>query len=452
MNTLLLRAIVALTFILTGVMRPEAAIRSEWIDYKHGQTELRGYLAYDDTMKTPGPGVLVVHEWWGLNDYARNRVTQLARLGYVAFALDMYGEGVLAKTSRQAGKLAGTFKGDRALMRQRARAGLEVLRAHERVDKERVAAIGYCFGGTVALELARAGAPLSGVVSFHGGLDTPRPGDARNIRGSVLVLHGADDPNVNLAEVAAFEEEMRAAGVDWQLVKYADAVHSFTNPSSGNDKSRGVAYHEKADERSWQAMKQFLTEVLGSPEPPARVRPLLIGDAVPDIDLSTPEGKPFDLRGAISKAPTVLIFYRGGWCPYCNIHLGQLQRIEPDLVQMGYQILAISPDRPEELKPTIEKHALRYTLLSDSKMRAAKSFGIAFTVDAETLRKYQGYGIDLEKASGEGHHMLPVPSVFIADTDNIIQFSYVNRNYKIRLDSDVLLGAARSALSPQRKK
>ena len=146
-------------------------------------------------------------------------------------------------------------------MRTRAAAGLEVLRKQPLVDVQRLAAIGYCFGGTTVLELARSGADLAGVVSFHGDLTTPNPEDAKNIKGKILVLHGADDPFVPPAQVAAFEDEMRHANVDWELVKYGDAVHSFTNPGAGNDKSRGAPYNAKADQRSWEAMRTFFNEI-----------------------------------------------------------------------------------------------------------------------------------------------------------------------------------------------
>lgn len=238
-----------------------AELRTETIEYKHGDTVLEGYLAYDNAIKGKRPGVLVVHEWWGNNAYSKRRAEQLAKLGYVAFALDMYGKGIVAKDAKEAGALAGIYRNDRKLMRERANAGLEVLRKHELTDTKRMAAIGYCFGGTTILELARSGAPLAGFVSFHGGLDTPDPKDAVNIKGKVLVLHGGDDPFVTADHVTAFEEEMRKAGIDWQVYIYGGAVHSFTNPDSGNDKSKGLAYDEKADRRSWEAMKMFFAEI-----------------------------------------------------------------------------------------------------------------------------------------------------------------------------------------------
>jgi dienelactone hydrolase len=248
-----------LLFFATAV--GSAAVKTEVIEYKQGDTTCEGFLAYDDALKDRRPGVLIVHEWTGLNDYAKQRAEQLAKMGYVAFALDIYGKGVRASNPMEAAKLAAIYKGDRKLMRARAAAGLEVLKKQPLTDPGRVAVIGYCFGGTTALELARSGADVVGVVSFHGGLDTPTPEDAKNIKGKVLVLHGADDPHVPAKDVAAFEEEMRKGGVDWQLIKYGGAVHTFTRPSAGSDTSTGSAYNEKADKRSWQAMQDFFAEI-----------------------------------------------------------------------------------------------------------------------------------------------------------------------------------------------
>jgi dienelactone hydrolase len=239
----------------------QATLRTEVVEYRHGDIVLEGYLAYDDAVEGKRPGIIVVHEWWGLNPYARMRTEQLAKLGYIAFAIDMYGKGVRAKDPAEAGSLSGIYRGNRPLMRSRANAGLEVLRNHPLANVNRIAAIGYCFGGTVVLEMARSGAELAGVVSFHGGLSTPNPNDTKNIKGKVLVLHGADDPTVPPDQVIAFQDELRKAGVDWQMVSYGGAVHSFTNPETGNDPSRGAAYNEKADKRSWEAMKTFFGEI-----------------------------------------------------------------------------------------------------------------------------------------------------------------------------------------------
>ncbi len=233
---------------------------TQTIPYRHGDVQLEGYLVYDDRFEGARPGVLVVHEWWGLNDYARERADQLARMGYVAFALDMYGKGVVAETREQAAKLSGQLKGT-PLLRTRAQAGLDVLRRQERVDPQRIAAIGFCFGGTTVLELAYSGADLKGVVSFHGGLVTPSPEDLKRTRAALLVLHGADDPFVPPAQVDALEAALRDSSVDWHLVIYGDAVHAFTNPAAGKDKSAGAAYNEKAARRSWEHMQLFFREL-----------------------------------------------------------------------------------------------------------------------------------------------------------------------------------------------
>ena len=254
----ILRGLIMSVLIASG---SHAEVRLERIDYRHGDTLLEGYLAYDDSMLGKRPGVLVVHEWWGLNDYAKRRAEQLARLGYVAFALDMYGKGKVTTDPKVAGEWASIFRNDRQLCRARAAAGLGVLKSKTLVDPARITAVGYCFGGMVVLEMARGGADLKGVVSFHGGLATPNPADARNIKGKVLVLHGADDSFESPAEIAAFQDEMRKAGVDWQMVYYGGAVHGFTNPEAGNAGIKGVAYNEAADRRSWLAMRDFFNEI-----------------------------------------------------------------------------------------------------------------------------------------------------------------------------------------------
>jgi dienelactone hydrolase len=237
-----------------------AAVQTKTVEYKQGDQVLEGYLAWNDAVTGPRPGVLVVHEWTGLGDYVQMRCRKLAELGYVAFAADIYGKGI-RPTVQEAGALAGKYKKDQKLMRDRVNAGLAELRGNPMCDPKRIAAIGYCFGGTCVLELARSGADVAGVVSFHGGLSTANPADAKNIHGKVLVLHGGDDPHVTPKEVEAFQDEMRNAGVDWQFVAYGGAVHAYTNPSAGSDKSRGAAYNAAADRRSWEAMKAFFAEI-----------------------------------------------------------------------------------------------------------------------------------------------------------------------------------------------
>lgn len=238
-----------------------AKVQTKTIEYKQGDVVLQGYLAWDDAVSGKRPGIVVFHEWTGLGKYVQMRCEKLAALGYVAFGADIYGKGVRPANPQDAAATSGIYSKDRALMRARAQAGLDVLKSQPNVDVTRMAAIGYCFGGKCALELARSGAPIVGTVTFHGALDTPNPGDAKNIKGKVLALHGAADPFVTADQVAAFEKEMTDAGVDWELTKYSGAVHAFTNPDAGNDPSKGAAYNAEADARSWEAMKAFFAEI-----------------------------------------------------------------------------------------------------------------------------------------------------------------------------------------------
>jgi len=238
-----------------------AAIHTETVEYQQGDATLEGYLAYDDAITAKRPGVLIVHQWMGLGDYEKKRAEMLAQLGYVAFCADIYGKGIRPASVAEAGAQAGKYKGDRALLRRRVNAGLDTLKTNDLVDTRHVAAIGYCFGGTTVLELARSGADLAGVVSFHGGLDSPTPADGKNIKCKVLCCHGADDPFEKPADLAAFEKEMRDAQVDWRLYQYGGAVHSFTDWTATGSLP-GAKYNERADHRSWNDMKQFFIEIL----------------------------------------------------------------------------------------------------------------------------------------------------------------------------------------------
>ncbi|HEV2693759.1 MAG TPA: dienelactone hydrolase family protein [Verrucomicrobiae bacterium] len=246
--------------LLLGVISTQAAIQSKTIDYKQGDTTLEGVLVWDDAVTGPRPGVLIVHQWLGLTAYEKHRAEMLAQLGYVAFCADIYGKDVHPKDTTEAGALAGKYKGDRTLLRARVTAGLDELKKSKLVDTARIAAIGYCFGGTTVIELARSGADIKGVVSFHGGLDSPTPADGKNIKTKVLALAGADDPFQKAEDLTAFESEMREAKVDWQIVFYGGAVHSFTQPDPGFVNA-GAKYNERADKRSWADMKQFFGEI-----------------------------------------------------------------------------------------------------------------------------------------------------------------------------------------------
>lgn len=240
----------------------QAALVTKEIHYQDGSAALTGYLAYDDSIKAPAPGVLIVHEWWGHNDYVRSRAEQIARLGYVAFALDMYGTGVKGETPDEASKLSEPFYNDRDLMRRRAMAGLDVLRSQPNVDVKNLGIFGYCFGGTVALELARAGTDLKGVVSFHGGLDTPKPAVPAMVKAQVLALNGGADPFVPQEEKDKFIAEMTAAGVTYRSIDYPGVKHAFTNPAAtetGKKYNIPVAYDETADKASWKEMEDFFT-------------------------------------------------------------------------------------------------------------------------------------------------------------------------------------------------
>ncbi|MEO8663891.1 MAG: dienelactone hydrolase family protein [Ignavibacteria bacterium] len=243
------------------IMTARSEIITADVEYKIGDVTLQGYIAYDNNNTGKRPGVLIVHQWKGLTDYEKMRARQLAELGYFAFAADIYGKGVRPTTPQEAGEQSGKFSKDRVLFRERLVAGLDEMKMQPFVDANNIAAIGYCFGGGGVLELARTGADLKGVVSFHGSLKNPNPQDAKNIKGRVLVLHGAIDPYVPEEDVVVFKKEMEDANVDYILTEYSGAVHSFTIQTEGTDISKGAAYNEKADKRSWDSMKDFFAEI-----------------------------------------------------------------------------------------------------------------------------------------------------------------------------------------------
>lgn len=251
----------ALQTVLDREPEPSGGVVGTEVDYEADGVRFRGYLAVPRDAEGRLPGVLVVHDWLGVTDATRMRCDMLARIGYAAFAADVYGADV-RPSEADAADVAGRFYGDQETWRARVGAALARLAEEPAVDPERLAAIGYCFGGSSALQLARTGAPLRSVVSFHGGLQTGPEGEAQRIEAAVLVLTGGSDPHVPVESVTAFEDELRAVpAVDWQVVTYSGAMHAFTVPTADTPEY-GAAYDERADRRSWTAMKDFFAETL----------------------------------------------------------------------------------------------------------------------------------------------------------------------------------------------
>lgn len=255
----------AVGLLVGGVFAPGSSMAQPItgsLAYEHGGVALEAYIARPAEVEGPTPGVLVAHAWWGQGEYARHRARQLAELGYIAVALDMYGKGVYTDDPAEAGQLARTFYNDRELFRSRAAAGLAMLKQQPDVDPDRCAAIGYCFGGTTVLELAYSGAELAGVVSFHGSLLPPRENtpDAEDIRGAVLIAHGQADPFYSNGQLLEVVNALQAAEVDTTTVLYSGAVHSFTDPTATGE-LEGAKYDRAADLRSWEHMKTFFQEV-----------------------------------------------------------------------------------------------------------------------------------------------------------------------------------------------
>jgi len=258
------RLFVAVLLVAGGLISGCATIHKQPVEYRANGTVLKGYLAYDPSIKGRRPGVLVVHEWWGLNDYARRRADMLAKLGYTALAVDMYGDGRQARHPDEAGKFAGQVRKNMGLAKARFMAAYDLLRAQPTVDPDRIAAIGYCFGGGVVLEMARRGVPLDAVVSFHGSLAPVQPAQPGMVKAKLLVLTGGADKFVPPEQVAKFRREMDQAGADYRVVVYPGALHSFTNPQAdayGKKFNLPLAYNAEADQASWQAMQQLFKQV-----------------------------------------------------------------------------------------------------------------------------------------------------------------------------------------------
>lgn len=241
----------------------QAAVVGNEVSYQAGDTVMKGYLAYDDAVIGKRPGILVVHEWWGHNTYARKRADMLAELGYTALAVDMYGDGRTADHPDNAGKFATAVRQDQDMMQARFNAARHYLNSNETVDPELNAAIGYCFGGSVVLSMARSGADLDGVVSFHGSLGGLPP-ISDKVTAKVLVANGADDPFVGKDSIDIFKEDMEMAGVDFEFINYPGAKHSFTSPEAniyGEKFGLPLEYNAEADKASWQKMQKFLDSI-----------------------------------------------------------------------------------------------------------------------------------------------------------------------------------------------
>lgn len=239
-----------------------AEVQTKTIKYQDGATECVGFLAWDDAVEGKRPGVLVVHEWWGLNDYARNRAKELAKLGYIAFAADMYGEGKTVDHPKDAGEMAGKVRANVDAWRKRAQAGLNVLTSQPQCDASKLAAIGYCFGGSTALQLAYTGADLDAVATFHAALPTPSEAEAKAIKPRILVCHGADDKFIPDEAIKAFKGALDKAGAKYEFIAYPGAVHSFTVKDAGRHGSPGMQYQEAADKDSWDRMVKLFAETL----------------------------------------------------------------------------------------------------------------------------------------------------------------------------------------------
>ena len=253
--------VIALVLGLYGPVSATPKIKGEAVEYSAPGVVMKGYLAYDENIKVKRPGVLVVHEWWGLNNYARRRASMLAELGYTALAVDMYGEGKQAMHPDDAGKFSSELMKNFDTAKTRFMAALDYIKQQPTVDPARVAAIGYCFGGGIVLNMARQGVDLKGVASFHGNLTAIKRAEPGSVKARILVLNGADDKFITPEQVEAFKQEMKAAGVDYRFISYPGAVHSFTNPDADTYARKynlPLGYNAGADRKSWEELKRFL--------------------------------------------------------------------------------------------------------------------------------------------------------------------------------------------------
>jgi dienelactone hydrolase len=263
-NLLIKLAVFTWVLGMISIAMAEPKIVGKTVEYSAQGVVMKGYLAYDENIQGKRPGVLVVHEWWGLNDYARNRARMLAELGYTALAVDMFGDGKQAMHPDDAKKFTSELMKNFDVAKARFMAALEFLKQQPTIDPTRIAAIGYCFGGGIVLNMAREGVDLKGVASFHGSLAAVKPAQPGTIKAKILVLHGADDKFIPPEQIEAFKGEMKAAGADFKFVSYPGAVHSFTNPEAdelGKKFNMPIAYNADADRKSWDELKKFLNMI-----------------------------------------------------------------------------------------------------------------------------------------------------------------------------------------------
>lgn len=236
------------------------ASQTELIEYNNG--EFQGYLVSPKNVKANTPAILMIHNWMGVSDETKYQAERFADLGFIVLTADIYGKGIRPKDQKEAGTLATKYKTDRKLFRERMNLALNFLKQQKNVNKDKISAVGYCFGGTGVIELARSGAAIKSAISFHGGLDSPSPTDGKNIKAEILAHHGAIDPYVKAEDLAAFENEMKTNKIKYQLIKYDGAVHSFTDKGAGTDVSKGAAYNEAADKKSFETTKAFLKKMM----------------------------------------------------------------------------------------------------------------------------------------------------------------------------------------------
>ncbi len=260
----MMRVIGTILLLLMTAVSAHGEVRGGAVEYTSGEATLKGYVAYDDSFSEKRPGVLVVHEFWGLNEYARKRARMLAELGYVALAVDMYGDGKGSEHPDEARKFATEIRKNMDLGRSRFLAAVDVIKGHKYVDPDRIGAIGYCFGGGIVLQMARDGVDLKGVASFHGALATSAPAKAGSVKAKILVLHGEDDNFITPEQVEEFKKEMESAGADFRFISYPGATHGFTNPEADENAKKynmKIGYNAEADAKSWAKMKKFFKKV-----------------------------------------------------------------------------------------------------------------------------------------------------------------------------------------------